>query len=245
MVGLPYCSADEEEHEQDVDNRPGGGEESGSDAGTRAMAMTTASMHQAVTSLTAAQVMAIAPTWVLWRFRSVRILARTGKAVTLMAAPMNRATDVIRTAGRLLKKRGIEIHRRHGSGQKGGDYAGTADNDGGMAAVAEELGVQFKTDEEEEEDHADLAEGVEVLNALFGENAFEGGGEEPAEEAWAQHDAGDHFAHDLGLSEADEEQAHDPAEARIRAIWTTSKRMKSEAGIRWRRRRAPDGPKTD
>jgi hypothetical protein len=92
-----------------------------------------------------------------------------------------------------------------------------ADDDGRMAAVAEVLGVQFKTDEEEEEHDSDLAEGVEVLNALCGENAFEGGGHQPAEEAWAQHDSGDHFAHDLGLSEADEEEAHDPAEAKDQA----------------------------
>jgi hypothetical protein len=116
-----------------------------------------------------------------------------------------------------MEELGIEKHGQSGSGEKGSDYAGIADDDGGMAAVAEELGVQFKTDEEEEEDHSDLAEGVEILNAVLGENASEGGGQEPAEEAWAQHDAGDHFAHDLGLSQADEEEAHNPAEAKDQA----------------------------
>jgi len=52
------------------------------------------------------------------------------------------------------------------------------------------------------------------LNALIGKHGFEGGRPEPAEEAWAEHDAGEHFAHDLGLPEADEEEAHGPAEAK-------------------------------
>ncbi len=46
----------------------------------------------------------------------------------------------------------------------------------------------------------------------MGKTWLEGGGHEPAEEAGAEHDAGDHFAHDLGLAESDEEVAHDPAE---------------------------------
>ena len=58
----------------------------------RAIATTNASMHQAVTSSTAAQVIATAPTFVLCRFRSVRIRASTGKAVMLIDAPMNSAT---------------------------------------------------------------------------------------------------------------------------------------------------------
>ena len=55
----------------------------------RAMATTTASKHQAVTSSTAAQAIAIEPTrdWV--SPRSVRIRAKTGNAVTLMAVPKN------------------------------------------------------------------------------------------------------------------------------------------------------------
>ena len=59
----------------------------------RAMPITSASMHQAVTSSTAAQVIVTAPTLVLCRFRSVRMRARTGKAVMLMLAPRKRATD--------------------------------------------------------------------------------------------------------------------------------------------------------
>src|SRR5688572_18488386 len=60
----------------------------------RAIPTTNASMHQAVTSSTAAQVIVTAPTFVLCRLRSVRIRARTGNAVMLIAAPMNSATDV-------------------------------------------------------------------------------------------------------------------------------------------------------
>ena len=48
---------------------------------------------------TAAQVIATAPTFVRVRFRSVRIRARTGNAVMLIAAPMNSATDVKRISG--------------------------------------------------------------------------------------------------------------------------------------------------
>ena len=52
-------------------------------------ATTKASRHQALTSSTAAQASAIVPTRVRMSFRSVRMRARTGKAVTLMAVPRN------------------------------------------------------------------------------------------------------------------------------------------------------------
>ncbi len=58
------------------------------------MATTMASTHQAVTSSTAAHVMASAPILVLWRPVSVRMRASTGKAVMAIAAPMKRANPV-------------------------------------------------------------------------------------------------------------------------------------------------------
>src|SRR5688572_3114522 len=72
----------------------------------RATPTTNASMHHAVTSSTAAHVIAIAPRFVLCRLRSVRIRASTGNAVTLMAAPMNSATDEKRIDGASLNTRG-------------------------------------------------------------------------------------------------------------------------------------------
>ena len=54
---------------------------------TLATATTKASKHQAVTSSTAAQVMATAPTRVPSRRRSLRMRANTGNAVMLMATP--------------------------------------------------------------------------------------------------------------------------------------------------------------
>ena len=58
------------------------------------MATTTARMHQAVTSSTAAQVIASAPILVRWSPVSVRMRARTGKAVIAIDAPMKRANPV-------------------------------------------------------------------------------------------------------------------------------------------------------
>ncbi len=54
-------------------------------------AITRARMHQAVTSSTAAQVIAIDPSVVCVSPRSSRIRASTGKAVMLIATPMNNA----------------------------------------------------------------------------------------------------------------------------------------------------------
>jgi len=92
-----------------------------------------------------------------------------------------------------------------------------ADEDRGLAAVAEELGVEFQADQEEEEDYTDLAEGVEVLNALIGKDSLERSGKEQTEKAGAEHDAGDHFPHHLRLAKADEQKPHDPAEAEDQA----------------------------
>src|ERR1041384_5767768 len=58
-----------------------------------------ARMHHAVTSSTAAQAIATDPTLVFSILRSVRIRASTGNAVTLIAAPMNRAKPVKLTPG--------------------------------------------------------------------------------------------------------------------------------------------------
>ena len=58
------------------------------------IAITAASMHQAVTSSAAAQVMASAPRGVFVRFRSLIIRARTGNAVILIAMPMNREKEM-------------------------------------------------------------------------------------------------------------------------------------------------------
>jgi len=72
----------------------------------RATPTTNASMHHAVTSSTAAQVIAMAPTLVLCRLRSVRIRASTGNAVMLIAAPMNSVTEENFIAGASLNRRG-------------------------------------------------------------------------------------------------------------------------------------------
>ena len=55
---------------------------------------TRASRHQAVTSSTAAQVSAMTPMRVVWMRRSVRMRARTGKAVTDMETPRNSEKQV-------------------------------------------------------------------------------------------------------------------------------------------------------
>jgi hypothetical protein len=55
---------------------------------------TSARRHHAVTSSTAAQVRATTPRWVVWIFRSVRMRARTGNAVTDIDTPMNSANCV-------------------------------------------------------------------------------------------------------------------------------------------------------
>ena len=49
---------------------------------------------QAVTSSMAAHAIATEPIQVLSKFRSVRMRASTGNAVTLIAVPMNRANTV-------------------------------------------------------------------------------------------------------------------------------------------------------
>ncbi len=60
---------------------------------------THARMHHAVTSSTAAQVIARAPMRVRRRRRSTRMRARTGNAVMLIAAPMNSAKEKSGTPG--------------------------------------------------------------------------------------------------------------------------------------------------
>ena len=59
-----------------------------------AMAITKASMHQAVASSIAAQANAVLPSGDLERFRSSSIRASTGNAVMLIAIPMNSAKAV-------------------------------------------------------------------------------------------------------------------------------------------------------
>ena len=60
-------------------------------------ATTKASRHHAVTSSTAAHTIVTAPTFVFSRSRSVRMRARTGKAVIDIEAPMKSAKDRKRT----------------------------------------------------------------------------------------------------------------------------------------------------
>src|ERR1041384_4586222 len=62
-------------------------------------AITSARMHQAVTSSTAAQVSAIDPSGVWDKARSSSIRASTGKAVMLIATPMNNANAVNEVPG--------------------------------------------------------------------------------------------------------------------------------------------------
>src|SRR5688572_11855285 len=65
----------------------------------RAEATTKASKHHAVTSSTAAQAMAMAPSLLFVSWRSARIRASTGNAVMLIAAPRKRTNDVNFTSG--------------------------------------------------------------------------------------------------------------------------------------------------
>ena len=105
----------------------------------RAMPTTNASMHHAVTSSTAAQVIAIAPTLVLCRLRSVRMRASTGNAVMLIAAPMNSATDVKRICGVSLNSARVEVQRQRRAEQERRDDADVADDHRGVPAVSEQL----------------------------------------------------------------------------------------------------------
>ena len=43
-----------------------------------------------------------------------------------------------------------------------------ADHHGGVTAVSDQLRVQLQADQEKEEDHADLAEGIELAGTLAG-----------------------------------------------------------------------------
>ena len=148
-------------------------------------ATTNASMHQAVTSSTAAQVMVIAPTGVLCRLRSVRMRASTGKAVMLMAAPMNRATERNRIS--LIEHVGIEIERQPRAEQERRDDADVADDHGGVPAVADQLGVQLQPDQEQEEDHPDLAQRVQIRQSALRETAPPTRrGNSQSEAGWAQ-----------------------------------------------------------
>ncbi|MCY1240669.1 hypothetical protein D9M72_535250 [compost metagenome] len=57
------------------------------------IAITAAKIHQAVISSAAAQVITLLPNFVLCMPRSCTILAKTGKAVMLIAIPQKRAKD--------------------------------------------------------------------------------------------------------------------------------------------------------
>ena len=61
---------------------------------TRTIDTTNARMHHAVTSSTAAHVIAMAPSFVLSRRRSTRMRASTGNAVMLIAAPMKSVNEL-------------------------------------------------------------------------------------------------------------------------------------------------------
>ena len=81
---------DDDEHQRDVGQRQHDRLHGAADFDW-AMPTTNASRHHAVTSSVAAQLSARTPSSVLSIFRSVRIRARTGKAVIDIATPMNRA----------------------------------------------------------------------------------------------------------------------------------------------------------
>ena len=77
---------------------------------------------------------------------------------------------------------------------------------------ANELGVEFEADEEEEEDDAELGKDLKEWPSFFWEELVVGVREDPAEEAGAEHDACDHFADDLGLTESGDHESDDAAE---------------------------------
>src|ERR1700721_529937 len=74
-------------------------------------------MHQPVMSSTAAQAMASVPRRLPSALRSVSILARTGKAVILMAAPMNSAKLLNATLS--FDSRGYKYRARNDAATKG------------------------------------------------------------------------------------------------------------------------------
>src|SRR5437660_968653 len=76
----------------------------------RAIATTSASTLQAVTSSTAAQVTAMLPRKVFERLRSCKMRARTGNAVMLIEIPMNKANAVNVAPGAAR-----DVYRNHAS----------------------------------------------------------------------------------------------------------------------------------
>src|SRR6185437_6938845 len=82
--------------------------------------------------------------------------------------------------------------------------------------AAEQGGIEFQSDQEQEENDTDLTEDVEVVDAVAvdspGEDREPHAGEKPSEQARSQQDAGDHFAHHLGLVKLREDPAGDTAE---------------------------------
>ena len=195
----------------------------------RATATTNASMHQAVTSSTAAQVMATAPTWVLCRLRSVRMRASTGNAVMLIAAPMNSATEVKRIAGACVEQARVqETASAPPPSRNGAMMLAWLMTTAACPRLRISLGSSSSPMRNRKKITPTWLRALSILHAGGREDRRRtGAGKSQPEQAGPEHDAGDHLAHDLRLADADEQHPHDPAQGQNQPICTNSRRIKS------------------
>ena len=125
------------------------------------MPTTNASMHHAVTSSTAAQVIGDGADLGLVNVslgENPRQHGKCGDAHRRAHEERHRRERHLR---RIVEEPRIKIERQRRTQQKRRDDAGVADDDGLVAAILEQLGIEFQADEEQEEDHPELAEDIE------------------------------------------------------------------------------------
>ena len=100
------------------------------------------------------------------RLRSLRMRARTGNAVILMAAPMNRAKLVKETLSS--ESRGYRKERQERRQHKWRGDAHVAGQHGGVAFLLQFPGIDSQTYEEHENHNANLAQCVQKPEARGG-----------------------------------------------------------------------------
>ena len=126
----------------------------------RAAATTTASRLHAVTSSTAAHVIAVVPRGVRVRPRSSRIRASTGNAVMLIAMPRKSAKGTNRTPGG--REIPVETEGEHDAEEVRHHDARVAHDDRRMRPIPQRLDVELEPDQEEKQEHSDLRENLEA-----------------------------------------------------------------------------------
>ena len=189
-----------------------------------ATATTRASRHHAVTSSTAAQAMATAPSGV------------RGQAALLEDPRQHREGG---DAHRDAHEQGEGAERRAGGRQRRGrassaaraeeerhDDAGVAHPDRRARAAAQVLEVQLEADHEHEEDHADLAEQAQRPSESAGKRQRLAAGPEPAEQRRAEQDAGDHLADHRRLAERRNSAAEPRAAITMTTICSSRQRQR-------------------